>query len=572
MSKHTLCLVFALWQTIATALADARTPELSERIDAIFAPWNRTNSPGMAVTVVSNGNVLHLQGYGMASLEHRIPITAHTVFDAASVAKQFTGMALAMLVQDGKLRLEDEIHQYVPDTPNFGHPINLGHLVHHTSGLRDWPIMLHLAGWRWEDVITFRNTLDMLRHQRDLNFVPGDAYAYCNTGYNLLVAAMEKVTGQQFSTWTEQRIFQPLGMGHTHFHCEQNEWVENFAQCYEPAGETKFNKIADNLTAVGSSSLFTTIEDLTLWLKNFDTAAVGGPAVLAAMKQEGVLNNGGKTGYGLGLAVGKHRGLEMVNHTGGWAGFASFVLYFPQQKTGVALLSNLGSINSYELGMKVAEICLAQEMAAAEASHPKSPPPPKTSITLATNELDQITGVYICTTRGIVRRILQKGSTLFYSRGNQGQSEMVPLSSQRFQLAGTPRLTEIQFIPEAGENKIRLRVQAENEGTLEFRQGLEKSYHANELAEYAGVYRSPELEARYRVWVENEQLKIRAERKADEVWSLQPECQDIFNVASQAQIRFLRDSRQVIKRLTYSDERNWNVSFEKESSLSNIDK
>jgi CubicO group peptidase (beta-lactamase class C family) len=570
MVAKVILLIFAAWLEGRLVAGEplpngtVLTPVLSAKIDALFAPWNKPMSPGMAVAVISNGLVLHQRGYGMANLEQHIPITSATVFDAASVAKQFTGMALAMLVKQGAMRMDEDARKYVPEVPDFGRVITLNHLVHHLSGLRDWPIMLNLAGWRWEDVITFNDTMEMLKHQRDLNFPPGDTYLYSNTGYNLLVAAMERATGKQFSLWTEQNLFTPLAMTHTHFHCEQNEVVENLAQSYRPTGDGKFEKVSNNLTAVGSSSLFTTIEDLTRWLRNFGEGRIGGTEVIQMMKQEGVLNNGGKTGYGLGLAVGDYHGLEMINHTGGWASFASLVLYFPRQKTGVALLSNLGSVDPYGLGLQVAEICLAEELKIASHTGNTNEPAAKPALTLTLEQLAAYAGAYLCTTKGVVRRVTLQDNRLWYVRGAQSKSELLPVSEGNFLLAGGSRKTEVRFSALPSGTGLQMRVLTENEGPLTFLPVAEKTYSAQDLAEYAGVYRSEELDARYAVWVQGGALKVRSVRKPDQLWTPHPECQDVFTVPGPAQIRFQRDDRHNIVHLYYSDERNWNVRFDKQ--------
>jgi CubicO group peptidase (beta-lactamase class C family) len=182
------------------------------KIDQFFAQWDRADSPGAAVVVVKDGAVVYQHGYGCADLEHRIPITPQTLFDVASVAKQFTGLSVAMLVQQGKLSLDDDIHKHLPDVPNFGKPITINHLVHHSSGLRDWPETLAFSDMDLEGPITLDTILEMVRRQRELDFAPGEEEQYSNTGYNLLAATVAKVTGQSFRTWTDRNLFQPLGM------------------------------------------------------------------------------------------------------------------------------------------------------------------------------------------------------------------------------------------------------------------------------------------------------------------------------------------------------------------------
>ena len=203
------------------AFASYSAEPIPGQLDQLFARWNTTHTPGAAVVVVKDGKVAYLQGYGCANLEHRIPITPDTVFDAASVAKQFTGLAIAMLVEQGKLSPDDDIRKHLPEVPDFGPPITISHLLHHTSGLRDWPETLTVAGKGMGDRIDFDTILEMVRCQRELDFPPGEAYSYSNTGYNLPAAALAKVTGQSFRAWMQANLL-PATRDETNAHLRRS--------------------------------------------------------------------------------------------------------------------------------------------------------------------------------------------------------------------------------------------------------------------------------------------------------------------------------------------------------------
>ena len=181
---RTALIAISVLTQAATAQDPAGRPE--RLVDSLFAEYTLGLSPGAAVAVVRDGKVLLAKGYGYASLEHRTPITTATVFDVASVSKQFAGLAVAMLVDQGRIKLTDDIRKYLPELGDVGRTITIDHLVHHTSGLRDWPGTLRLAGWQFDDVISFSQILTFAANQRTLNFAPGSEYMYSNTGYNLL--------------------------------------------------------------------------------------------------------------------------------------------------------------------------------------------------------------------------------------------------------------------------------------------------------------------------------------------------------------------------------------------------
>ena len=200
---------------------------LEAKVDRVFAEWDKPDSPGAALSVIRDGEIIYKRGYGMANLEYDIPIAPTTIFDIASVSKQFAGFAIATLLHEGKLALDDDIRMHLPDVPDFGTKITIRHLVHHTSGLRDWVQALVIAGGQMDDVISFKHILKMVRRQRELNFEPGTAFLYSNTGYNLLAEIVEKITGDTFREWTDANIFKPLAMTNTHFHDDHEMIVKN---------------------------------------------------------------------------------------------------------------------------------------------------------------------------------------------------------------------------------------------------------------------------------------------------------------------------------------------------------
>jgi len=403
-----------------SSIQDPRAP----KVDALFLDYERGHSPGLAVVVVRDEKVLLRRGYGLASLEHRIRITPSTVFDLASLAKQFTGFAVATLVENGNIRLSDDIRKYVPEIPDFGETITIDNLVHHTSGFRDWPSLLGMAGWNWDDVITFDHVLSLTYRQRSLNFTPGAEFAYSNTGYNLLAEMVARVTGQPFQNWTDDKIFKPLGMANTHFHSDHTEFVPNRASSYRRNPDGSFHFVPDNLTAFGSSSLFSTIDDMAKWLINFDDAKVGGPAVLARMRTLIPLNDGNINRYAFGLINGQYRGLPIIEHTGGWAAYSSYVMHFPKQHFSIFMVANTNAVNLPAAVTKVVDIFLDKEL---------GPPAPwvtesaRPAVKVDSDVLKKYVGLYSLSPDLFIR-IKQSGSTLTMQKTHSGVSPMTPRS------------------------------------------------------------------------------------------------------------------------------------------------
>ncbi len=341
---------------------------LEAKVDQLFTEWNRSDSPGAALAVTRDGEIIYKQGYGTANLEYDIPITTGTIFDIASVSKQFAGFAIATLAHEGKLSLDDDIRTYLSDVPDFGIRITIRHLLHHTSGLRDWVQSLVIAGDMMDDVISFKHILKMARHQKTLNFEPGTEFLYSNTGYNLLAEIVEKVTGDSFREWTDTHIFKPLAMTNTHFHDDHEMILKHRAYSYQTVENDRFKHAVNNTTALGSSSLCSTVEDLAKWILNFDDVRIGGQTVIEQMHQRGVLNNGEQIDYAFGLSISEYRTLRTVGHSGSWRGFRSHLMRFPDQKFGVVILCNLDTFNPLSLAEKVAGLYLADALAPVEAS------------------------------------------------------------------------------------------------------------------------------------------------------------------------------------------------------------
>ena len=352
------CILSGLFGIPATdaSTVSIETDSLTIKVDQLFTQWDRWDSPGAALAVVREGKVIYKRGYGCAQLEYNSPITPSTIFHVASVSKQFTAFSIAMLANQGKLSLDDDIHKYLSEVPDFGKTITIRHLIHHISGLRDQWELLAQAGWRLDDIITKEHILKMVRHQKDLNFDPGEEYLYCNTGYTLLAEIVSRVTGQSFREWTEANIFKPLGMSNTHFHDDHEMIVKNRAYSYRPLEGGGFKKSVLSYANVGATSLFTTVEDLARWTQNFEDARVGGKKVVDQMVSQGVLNSGREISYAFALSVGKHKGLRMIGHSGGDAGFRSYLMIFPEHKVGIAILSYLISFNKSRIARQVADI------------------------------------------------------------------------------------------------------------------------------------------------------------------------------------------------------------------------
>ena len=331
---------YALILAVLAAAPVAAQPAGSEQaVDNLFSRWTR-KTPGCAVGVAVRGKPVLMKAYGMADLEHDVPNTPDTIFESGSVAKQFTAMAIMLLVQDGRLSLDDQVRKHIPELPDYGVPLTIRHMLTHTSGLRDWGSIASIAGApRTTREYTHAHVLDIVSRQKSLNFTPGTQWSYSNTGFNLAAIIVDRVSGTTFADFSRRRIFEPLGMTSTHWRDDHRRIVKNRAMAYSTAAvgyeiEMPFENVH------GNGGLLTTVGDLLKWNENFVTPVVGDPKLLMQMQTVGKYDDGRDLDYGLGLYVRPLDGVKNVYHSGSTAGYRAHLNRFPESHTSVAVLCN----------------------------------------------------------------------------------------------------------------------------------------------------------------------------------------------------------------------------------------
>ncbi len=550
-----LCLITAS----CAAQTAAEKPET--KVDALFQKIDTTISPGCALSVIRDHKIIYERGYGMADLDHNVPITPTTVFHVASMSKQFTAASILLLAQEGKLSLDDPVRKYIPELADFGTPVTIRELLHHTSGLRDQWDLLNLSGWRYSrDRITDADVLYVVSKQRTLNFPPNTQFLYSNTGYTLLAQIVARVSGESFRTFTTERIFAPLGMKNTHFRDDFDEIVKNMAYGYAPAGDT-YRLSVTNFDTVGATSLLTTVEDLALWDENFYNPRVGGPALIQQLQERGRLNDGTQLDYAAGLEISKYRGLNVVDHGGADAGYRSDLIRFPDQYFSVACLCNLASANPGDLAHKVADIYLANEMQPAEPAHADDVNP----LVLTPEQMQAKVGIYVNVKDAddLVRWVVKDGKLQAGNVGEDWTYAVKPISENHFQL-GEVEHVDVTFLPSTPGAPQELTIK-QPDGKLEtFSAALAFTPTAAQLAEYAGIYSSPEVDPLYELKVESgadgaAHLVLHHLKNGPD--TLQPVIRDFFTVGA-SKIRFTRDSKGVINGFLLSTGRVIDLRFE----------
>lgn len=560
-------LLWLLSALYAAQSTPAAAQKLNAEVDALFRKMNRSASPGCALSVIRDHKIVYEHGYGTADLSHNIPITPTTVFDVGSISKQFTAASILLLAHEGKLSLDDPVRKYVPELPNFGTPITIRELLHHTSGLRDDRELLDLSGWRiGHDLITDADILYVVSHQRDLNFPPNTKLLYSNTGYTLLAQIVARVGGQSFRSFTTNRIFAPLGMKNTHFADSFGQMVRNMAFGYQPSGDT-YSMSLTNSDTVGATNLLTTVEDLALWDENFYNPRVGGPTLIQQLQERGRLNDGEQIDYAAGLQLGKYRGLNTVDHNGADAGYVSDMIRFPDQHFTAACLCNLDSADPSDLARKVADIYLASEMGPAKPTDGAGSNP----VTLTPAQMQANLGVYVNVKDpdDLVRWGVKDGKLQVGNVGEEESYNVKPISENQFDVIDPP--ATITFL--AAQSGTPLQMRVTEDGKMDtYSEVPSFTPSSSELAEYAGTYSSREIDPLYELKVAHihvagtpssqDRIGLALFRLKNGPDALQPVAKDFFT-AGLGKIRFTRDSKGDITGFLLSTGRVLDLRFER---------
>lgn len=475
----------------------------ANKLDTIFKNYNTLKGPGCAVSIIKNGKVIITKEYGMANLDYDIPVTSETLFDVASLSKQFTGMVVATLIQEGKISPDDDIHKYLPEVPQFGKKITIENLLYHTSGIRDWPEALHLAGWRWDEAISFADIMQMVKFQRELNFEPGSQFSYSNTGYNLLAEIVAKVTGKSLSEWEAQNIFMPLGMTHTLIQDDDRSIIKGRAVSYFEEGDS-FGMSKDMLTAYGSSATFTSINDLSKWVINFQKSLEAADPVYGRMIKPGQLNNGKEIPYGYGLEIHEREGMQVISHDGTWSSYRSLIITYPQEELSFVLLSNADNFDPVNYAGEMAKVFLKHKFKPAPAPDEVKDAP---IVTVSPALLQHYVGSFQ----------LEPGWYVTFTQEN-GQLMVQATGEDKFPTEA--KSDSVFWVPRYGAYFTFYLNRKGQTDSLKYRSTISKrvipiSSVPAQLTQYTGTYYSPELESEYKIYLNNDKLFIHHRRLGD---------------------------------------------------------
>jgi len=539
-------LMFAFLIQALTLAADSE----QQRVDGIFADYDKASSPGCALGVIQNGAFVYRKGYGSANLELGVPLSPQSVVDMASVSKQFTAASIVLAAEQGFLSLDDNVRKYIPELPDYGHPVTLRQMLHHTSGLRDVLVLLNMSGRSARDLHRAEETMDLITRQKALNYIPGEEYLYSNTNYVLLAEIVKRATKKPFSVFTAENILQPLGMTHTRVYDDHRVVVPGRVSAYAPGKDGSFFvDWSTNFDEVGGGGLMSSVDDLLLWDRNFYDNRLGKGTLLKELQTRGVLNNGQQIGYALGLQIGTYRGLPTVEHSGGLFGYSTDILRFPEQHFTVVCLCNLSSIVPLRLSQRIADIYLENSFPALEKA-PKAPMQPAPAGGFP--EASPYAGKYLNGRDHSVYTFNASGENMVVP----GIGDLKRVGPNRFE---RPSGAVVTFDGSSGDMKVSVDRDGENQFTGTRAEEAHPSDAA--LAAYAGTYTCVELDTAYKLSVEKGSLMLRV--SWNKPVKLAPTVRDEFEGEFPGTLVFRRDAKGRIFGFSVFNQRVRNVIFQK---------
>jgi CubicO group peptidase (beta-lactamase class C family) len=520
--------------------------QLAQEVDDLFAEWNAPGSPGCALVLVDGGKVVLERCYGLASIEHGIPIKPTTRFELASVSKPFTAFGILLLEQEGKLTLSDDIQEYLPELPDYGAPITIADLLHHTSGISDWVDVRAYAGEYGNAGFEIEDLIDLVARQRVLEFEPGSMWSYSNTNYALLAEIIARVTGMPFGEWMHDNVFEPLEMDDTSFPTDGARVLPNRAAAYyrESGGEI-VRSLVETFEIPGPAHCFSTIEDMARWLGNFRTGRVGGLDLIARMTEKPTLTNGEQSFYGAGVGMTDYRGVLTVGHSGQTGSFKSELVYCPELEVGVAVLGNAGWMQADDVARRILDIYLAEELepvpeAGAVASGEMEETP---TYDLDPSEYEPFLGGYrLDAAPSVLLGVAREGEWLVGVLVGEGLDFFRPIGPAEFE--NRHRNCRLVFLGGDGRDGVFDQCHVTLRGEEMQATRVRNSSNPGWVDECIGLYYSDELEAVYEIVRGPDGLVVRAPNSASR--PLQPIDTDIV-AGGIGVLRFLRgDESEVI--------------------------
>jgi CubicO group peptidase (beta-lactamase class C family) len=546
-------LIFIIGTAKSNSLYDSNgiKDSIEIKIDTMISQMGLSSkTPGGVVGVIKNGKIIFTKAYGLANFDTKEPNKTSTLFNLASVSKQFTAAAILILANEKKLSLKDDIRKYLPDFPDYRHTITIENLVHHTCGIRSNDVLTLIAGTQ-DSIETQDGIYNLIIKQKSLNFTPGDEFLYSNSGYVLLVKIIEKTSGMKFSRFIEERIFQPVGMNQTAIYDNPGKIIMNSASGHTWGGDEKFKRTGSrNSTVVGQSNIYTSVDDLLQWDNNFYKNKLGDWDFTREMTSRTTLTNGDTCNYAFGLEISEHNGLKTISHQGGTGDFTAQYIQIPSEKFAVVCLFNI-PVDVTSLAYKITDLFVTGKPKTVAAA----PNPEKKIIDSAV--LQSYVGNYFDENLWLEATITKEADHLVFNAPYQDKFEIYPSSDTSF----FATIADLKFIfskNSTGENAKVAIIQGGQKFPLKYLGTNVLPLKAEQLSQYAGEFYSEEINATYPVLLKDNKLYVRFPQSLAQYCNNNPEAELIFEHADYfaspvSSFQFTRNAQNEISGLILKD-------------------
>ncbi|MEL6559682.1 MAG: serine hydrolase domain-containing protein [Bacteroidota bacterium] len=469
--------------------------QIEKRIDSMFLQYE--HEPGIAIGIVKDGEIVYQKGIGLANLDYDIPVSPSTMFDVGAVAMQVTAACIVLLENEQKLSFDDPVSKFLPELPAYQEgEVTIYHLLHHSSGIRDYLIALSMSGKPWDEEFTNQMAFDIIKKQTSLGITPGQEYEYSNSNYLLLGLIVERVSGLSLAQFAEKNIFEPLGMKNTFYYDNSSKVVKNRAIAYQKAEDQyQMEHIFQN-TVCGDGRLYTNVEDFIKWMTNLDNSVIGNREFVATLTERGVRNDGEQMSYAKAVDHGYERGAHFYGHNGYWGGFSAMMLKFPDNDLSVFTVTNNTEISSPGVTYQIAGYFLPDNSQRIDAEGFK----------MSRKTVKQFCGDYITYKTGYLRKVFLSGDTLKYQVAPGTVRVLKPIAKNTFRITGIDVDYTIEFIEADKSMNMRIRREGLIHGDYSTYVPIADSYVIPQ--EVTGKYYSDELDAEYELEIVDNKIVV----------------------------------------------------------------
>ena len=543
---------------IVVAEPTANTPE--KKVAQFMTPYSG-NVPGGVVMVMKDGEIIFNKGYGMASLTYDIPFTVDTPTNIGSTSKQFTAFSIALLEERGLLSLDDDVRKYIPELPDFGHTVTLRHMLSHTSGYREFLNTLAMTGRSMNNDMSDEQLFRIIQRQPELQNIPGDEFNYNNTTFYLATIVVERVTEEDFVDWTRENIFQPLGMMNTTYRRDHKHIIPGRAVGYENGDDGTFHEVEDLAGGKGPGGIYTTVNDLAKWLRNFKDQKVGSATTHEKMVTSNLLNSGKPSNYGLGLFVNEYKGQKYIQHGGADVAHRSMLMYFPDIDAAVVTQSNFASFDG-SIASKVADAFFEEFFDKPEEdkeSDDEADVTETSDFEYDVTKFEDLTGRYeLVVAPGFILTFSRDGDRIYTQATGQPEVNIQATSDSTFTLVGVPAALTFHRNSDGTADSLTL-----HQNGNHIAKKVVWNPSVEEMTSFTGTFYSEEIETIYRVVLNDENLELHHYQISDPI-KMTPGNEDIFSAGFPiAEIKFMRDENGNVTGFEASNVRARGIQFKK---------